>query len=384
MRRQLPSKILPTLTLTLCVLAMACTKETGSDSAATMSDVGAVEVWAYPDTSGMQVYAPLDLKSASREVVWAADRFSGSVIRYEPPAGEQGVIGLLDRPPLQIIAPARLAVDANVGIFVYDDSTGMVDLYSPGGQHLRGFDPGLRPSILEISQRPLRLTFGVRTLAQDAPPTLSVIQTSFLGADPDTLLSPTVGPESLRDAPAIRRQLVATAATGGLWIFATAMTDTVFEVSGTGTSRKLALPEPDTLRSGILADLQQQILWVATPRPDGGHVYEAFDIAGDSEVIDGAAAYLGVRTTPPSFAPACAWDGTVAGWYRSDNAVHAPRAYDMRVEELRSGQGADLGERTARREQLHADWQRALQLLEEAQEKARREREAVQEEEAQN
>ena len=385
MTRQLLTRYIAALTLAACVLAAGCTTETDTEpSAAASGGDEAIEIWAYPDTSGVRVYTPLDLKSASRDVVWAADRVSGSVIRYEAPAGEQGVIGLQDRPPAQIVAPARLAVGETAGVFVYDDSTGMVDLYSPGGQHLRGFDPGVRPSILEISQRPLRLTYGVRTFTTDSIPTLSVIQTDFLGASQDTLLSPTVGPESLRDVPAVRSRLVSTAATGGLWIFTTAMTDTVFEVTGTGPGRKLLLPEPDTLRSGILADLQQEILWVAAPAPDGGHVYEAYDIAGDSELIDGSAAYLGVRTTPPAFRPASAYDGTVAGWFRSQNAVHAPRGYDMRVDELRDGAAAARSERAARLQQLHADWDLALQRLEEMQERARQEREAVQEEEAQN
>ena len=115
------------------------------------------------------------------------------------------------------------------------------------------------------------------------------------------------------------------------------MSDTVFEVAGSGSSRKLALPEADSLRSGILADLQQQILWVAMPRPEGGLYYEAFDISGETEIIDGSQAYLGVRTTPEFFAPTSAFDGTVVGWWRSESAVHAPRAYDMRIDALREG-----------------------------------------------
>jgi hypothetical protein len=367
------------LMATAVLLATACTAET--DSGPVVDGDEAVEIWAYADTVGVRVYTPLDLKSAGRDVAWGVDGISGTVIRYEASEGTSGVIGLRDSPPAQIVKPARLAVGEVEGIFVYDDSTGMVDLYSPGGQHLRGFDPGLRPSILEISHRPLRLTYGVRTFGTDSIPTLSVIQTDFRGASPDTLLSPDAGPESLRDAPAVRTQLVSTPATGGLWIFAAAISDTVFEVAGSGSSRKLVLPEADTLRSGILADLQQEILWVAVPRPEGGLYYEAYDISGDADTIDGAQVYLGVRTTPEFFIPTSAYDGTVTGWWRSPNAVHAPRAYDMRIDALREGIEEARAVRTARRDRLASDWELAIQRLEEAEEERRRQMEAVREEE---
>jgi hypothetical protein len=344
----------------------------------------AVEIWAHPDTMGIDVYTPLDFKAASRNVVWAIDRFAAGVLRYDPSNGEYGIIGLQDRPPAEIVSPARLAIAQDAGFFVFDDSTGMVDLYSPGGQHLRGFDPGLRPSILEVSRDPLRLTYGVRTFSgSDTIPTLSVIQSDFLGQHRDTLLSPEVGPESLRHLKALRRNVVVTPAMSGLWAFATAMSDTVFEVTSSTPERKLVLPETDSMRIGVIADLQQQILWVLSPRPLGGLDYEAFDISGqgDGGIIDGRSAYLGARTTPVGFSAQAAFDGTVSGWWRGERRVFAPMGFDMRVDALRERVETARAERDSRRAAIASDWQRLVAAADSAMKAAREEEQQIREEE---
>lgn len=342
-------------------------------------------MWAHPDTLGIDVYRPLDFKAASRNVVWAIDGVARGVMRYEPAEGEYGVFGLLGRPPAEVVKPARLAIAENTGIFVFDDSTGMIDLYSPGGQHVRGFDPGLRPSILELSRQPLRLTYGVRTFADDTIPTLSVIQTDFLGASPDTLLSRNVGPPALRQAIAARGNLIAAPALSGLWILSRTASDTVFEVTSTGSARKLVLPEPDSLRAGVLADLQQNILWVVSGRPTGGLDYEAYDISGEGEggVIDGSAAYLGARTTPVGFTGKVAYDGSVSGWWRGDRGVFAPRGYDMRTEELRTEARVARAGRAARRAAIADEWARVIEAAQQARREAQQDVEDIQAEEQQ-
>jgi len=368
----------------LALFALACSQEAEQGAAVSASDEPAVEIWAHPDRSGIRVSAPLDLKASSRTVVWGIDGVVGAVMRYQPSKGEYAVFGFRDRQPVEVASPVRLAVAENTGVFVFDDSTGMLDLYSPGGQHLRGFDPHMRPSILEISLRPLRLTYGVRAFGEDTIPTLTVIQTNFLGQDPDTLLSPNVGPESLRQAPAVRGNLVATPSVSGLWLFAKAISDTVFEVSSVGPSRKLVLPETFALRAGVIADLQQQILWVVTPRPTGGLDYEGYDISdsGDgAEIIDGATAYLGARSTPQYFSAKVAFDGTVSGWWRSERGVFSPRGYDMRIDDLRTGAVQAREGRTQRRAVKLETWERELQALEEAREEAREEFEDLRKEE---
>ena len=367
----------------LALLALGCGQEAEQGAALSANDEAAVEIWAHPDTLGIDVYAPLDLKASSRTVVWGIDGVARGIMRYQPSQGVSGVFGFRELPPVEVVSPARLAVAENTGIFVFDDSTDMLDLYSPGGKHLRGFDPDLRPSILEVSRRPLRLTYGVRAFGEDTIPTLAVIQTNFLGQDPDTLLSPDVGPESLRQAPAVRGSLVATPSMSGLWLFARAMSDTVFQVSGAEPSRNLVLPETDTLRAGVIADLQQQILWVVTPRLTGGLDYEGYDISDSvdgSEIIDGAAAYLGARSTPRHFSAKVAFDGTVSGWWRSERGVFAPRGYDMRIDDLRAGAALAREGRTARRAAKVEARERELQALEEAREEARQELETLREE----
>ncbi len=380
-------RTLVAIALGLCAVmftSQACAPERESDEPVSLEgDVEAVEIWAHPDTLGINVYDPIDFKAASRTVVWAIDRIAGGVMRYEPAEGEHGVFGFMERPPEQVVSPARLAVAENTGLFVFDDSTGMVDLYSPGGQHLRGFDPGLRPSILEVSRRPLRLTYGVRAFADDSIPTLAIIQTDFRGENPDTLLSPDVGPQTLRGAPAIRGGLVATPSNGGLWVFSRVALDTVFEVSGSGPQRKLVFPESDSMRVGVLADLQQEILWVVEPRLTGGLGYEAYDISGpgDDGIIDGAAAYLGFRTTPPSFVAKVAFDGSVSGWSRGERGILAPKGFDMRIEELREGAVSASAAREAQREARAIRWAEVLEAVEAAREEALAEEAAVRAEE---
>ena len=373
--------------LGLCAVmftSQACAPEQGAEESVSLEgDYEAVEIWAHPDSLGINVYDPMDFKAASRTVVWGIDRIARGILRYEPAEGEHGVFGFLDNPPEQVVSPARLAVAENTGLFVFDDSTGMVDLYSPGGQHLRGFDPGLRPSILEVSRRPLRLTYGVRAFTDDSIPSLAIIQTDFRGENPDTLLSPDVGPEILRGAPAVRGGLVATPSMGGLWVFSRMALDTVYEVSGAGSQRKLVLPESDSMRVGVLADLQQEILWVVEPRPTGGLGYEAYDIsgAGDDGVIDGAAAYMGFRTTPLSFVAEVAFDGSVSGWWRGERGILAPKGFDMRIEELREGAASAPATRETLREARAIEWAEVLEAVKAAEEEAEAEDAAVRAEE---
>ena len=90
----------------------------------------AVEIWAHPDSLGINVTSPLDFKAASRNVAWAIDGIARGVMRYEPAEGKHGAFGFMDNPPAEVVSPARLAVAENTGIFVFDDSTRTVDLYS--------------------------------------------------------------------------------------------------------------------------------------------------------------------------------------------------------------------------------------------------------------
>jgi hypothetical protein len=124
----------------------------------------------------------------------------------------------------------------------------------------------------------------------------------------------------------------------------------------------------------VLADLQQGILWIVTPRLTGGLIYEAYDISddGDDGIIEGGQAYLGARTTPLFFSAKVAFDGSVSGWWRGERGVYTPRGYDMRIDELREGADGARQTREAWRAATAAEWTRALQVLEEADEEAAR------------
>jgi hypothetical protein len=322
----------------------------------------AVEIWTHPDTVGIEIRAPIEMKSSSRSVVWGLDQIARAVMRFEPSAGDFGVFGLGELPPVEVRNPARMAVTENSGIFVYDATTRMVDLYTPGGQFLRGFDPGYPVSILEASSRPMVLTLGTTTGEGDEA-RLTVIQTDYRGQDPDTLLSRDKGPEPLRQVVAVGGRLAAAPSLGGLWLFSADVPDTVFEVTAAEVARRLVLPESDSRRVGLLADIQQQVLWVVAQRPRGGLYYEAFDVSssGDEGIIAGVDAYLGTRTTPLGFTASIAYDGVIQGWLATQRGVQTPQAYDMRMDALRMHADSARAVRDHHRQQLELEWEMARQ-----------------------
>ena len=322
-------------------------------------DEEAVEIWSHPDSVGIEIYAPMDLKAESRDVAWGLDRVADAIMRFEPAAGQFGVFGFLSSEPSQVADPIRLAVSESAGIIAYDDSSRSVDLFTFGGQHVRGFEPGFRPSILEVARRPLRLTFGIVSVSEDSVPRMTVIQTDFLGENPDTLLGPGSGPESLRTVTARRGLLSATPSESGLWLYSAEVPDTVFEVSALGPGRKLVLPESDARRVGVLSDRDEQVLWVVTPRAEGGLDYEAFDLSATEvgEQVEAAPRYLGARVTPVGFAVQVAVEGAVIGWWNTRGSKVVPRAYDMRLEELRDEADEARAGRQARREDNTRKWE---------------------------
>ena len=330
----------------------------GSDAPVEVPDDEAVELWSHPDTADFEIYAPIELKAVSRDVVWGLDDVANAIMRFEPAAGRFGVFGFLAGEPSQVADPIRIAVSENAGIIAYDDSSGLVDFFTFGGQHVRSFEPGFRPSILEAARRPLRLTFGVISMGADSVPNMTVIQTDFLGQSRDTLLGPRHGPESLRSVTALTGLLSATPSESGLWLLSGELPDTVFEVSALGPGRKLVLPEADLSRVGVLSDLDEQLLWVVTPRAEGGLDYEAFDLSATEvgEQVEAGPRYLGARTTPGGFTGQVGVEGAVIGWNVSGSKF-VPRAFDMRIEELRYGAEEARAGRQARREANRRKWE---------------------------
>lgn len=365
--RRDPGLIRTALIASLPLVCAGC-EDSGEDPA--VRDEAAVELWTHPDTVGIEIFAPVELKAASRDVAWGIDRIAAAIMRFEPRAGEFGVFGFLGAEPTEVAAPMRLAVTRTAGVVAYDDSTGMVDFYTPGGQHVRGFDPGIRPAILEVARSPLRLTFGSTAVSEDSVPRLVVIQTDFLGENRDTLLTADVGPETLRGITARAGNLTAAPSESGLWLYAREVPDTVFEVAGSGPGRKMVLPEADTMRVGVIADLDEQILWLLARRPEGGLDYEAFDVSstGAGEVIEGGQRYLGARTTPQGFVGKVAAEGAIIGWWNARSTLVVPRAYDMRLADLRAVAEAARAARGDRRRQLARNWELLLEEMRRAEE----------------
>lgn len=317
----------------------------------------AVELWTHPDSIGYPIAGPLDLKAASRSEVWGLDRYFSSVFRFGPSVAAYGHFGIQDTPPSEVANPVRLAVTESSGVVVFDDSTGMVDFYTPSGQHIRGFDPGFRPAFIEVAHEKLRLTFGHTAVDDEGWPRLVVIQTDFMGAKPDTLLAEHVGPEALRSVYAAGGSLTVSPSLSGLWVLARDVPDTVFEVTSSIPARKIVLPEFDVLRGGVIADVQEQIVWLLSPHPAGGVDYEAFDVSRGQEVIDGSEAYLGARTTPDGFTPKVAREGLVLGWWNFDGDRVVPRAYNMRLDDLRANASDARAQRDKRRGAIAAQWE---------------------------
>ena len=318
----------------------------------------AVELWSHPDSIGIEIYTPVDLKAESRDVAWGIDRVAGAIMRFAPASGEFGVFGFLAGQPSEVAAPMRLAVSETGGIVAFDDSTGMVDTFTPGGQHVRGFDPGFRPSVLEVASDPLRLTFGITVPDADSLPRLMVIQTDFLGQNPDTLLAPGIGPETLQGVIARGGFMMVAPSESGLWVFSRQVPDTVFEISALGPGRRMVFPESDSTRVGVISDLDEQILWIVSPRAEGGLDYEAYDVSGtgQGEVFEAVPRYLGARTTPADYVGKVAVEGAMIGWWRVGTKV-VPRAYDMLVPQLRDGAEAARAARDSRREENARKWQ---------------------------
>jgi hypothetical protein len=301
--------------------------------------VVANEIWSQPDSIEVRVYGPNDFKVASASTVWAVDGLLRGIFRLSPPQGRYGVVGWGDREPRQVVDPVRIAVAPDVGVFAFDDSTRMVDLFTPDGVHIRGFEAGFRPSVMEITRDPLKLTFAIASRANDSVPRLVVIQTDLMGSGRDTLLGPANGPRTLAGVPAIPGQISIAPAKSGLWIWPRTVSDTLFEVSSGSRHRRLVLRPEDANAVGILSDLPEGIVWAVAPTDSTGFRYSAYDVSG-SGVIQGEEVYLGERVTPDGFTPHAALAGAVFGWKRPEQGQgNLAASFDMYLERLRAQAG---------------------------------------------
>lgn len=305
----------------------------------------APEYWAQSDTVVIGLGHVSDVQALTRDEAWVADLGSGTILSLSPRDDRYLRIGLGDHEPVQVRLPAKLAVSPDIGLAAFDAETGSVDLFTLGGQFIRGFEPGFVPAVMSFSREPLGFTFGVAAAdssaeagaagaadgaaAADSAPARRalVIRTDLRGESVDTLLSPRHGPEALRSSVARPGMTSMSPSRTGMWVWSRQAPQTVFHLSPRG-ARRLELRDADVTAEGILADPARDMLW--TVRTDTtGTTYSAYDTRGVTaaeaaevaEAADGmvgaAAAFLGTRTTPENFLPREIHDGVVVGITRS-------------------------------------------------------------------
>jgi hypothetical protein len=271
------------------------------------------------------------MKAESPTVVWLADRAAGAIFRIDATRLDYRLMGEADNPPEEIEQPVRVAVSPEHGVFVFDWSSRRVDQFTPDGTPVHSFEPGFVPLRMDIVQQPIGMQFAV--VDNDRPdsiPRLVIIRTDLRGERPDTVLFPgTYGPETLWSATAERGHLALDAGATGMWAWARAAPDTVFEVTPASIARKRVLRLQDQNPLGILVDSEREILWVVSPDEENRVRYAAYDIrppglAGPED------SYLGERTTT-GFNPRLAKDGVVIGRVQSIGSRTKLAAYDMLV-----------------------------------------------------
>ena len=288
--------------------------------------------FAQPDSSPLRSFSPNDLKAESPDAAWIADPLIGAVLRFEPPRNDYRQMGFRDEPPGEVDRPVKLAVEKSIGLFTFDVGSEQVHLFTPEGEHIRAFEPGFVPARLEIARDPIGLVFGRIDNRDPELPRLIVLRTDTRGVSPDTLLHPdSHGPPSLWKAIASTGELSLDGSESGLWAWAEAAPDTVFDITDRPGARKRVLRPQDRQSMGILADLDRHILWVVRPGETPGELrFAAYDTS-EPGTVSPDRAFLGERVIRSDFVPLDAVDGTIMGFRRSTPRHLLLASYDMRV-----------------------------------------------------
>lgn len=284
-----------------------------------------------PDSTPLRSYGPNDLKAESPDVAWIADPGTGAVFRFDPLRSDYRQMGVLDEPPAEIDKPAKIAVSRRFGIFTFDVGSSEVQLFSPEGEPIRAFEMGFVPARFELVRNPIGLVFGAIDRRDEQSPRLTVIRTDALGKQRDTLLhAGTHGPPSLWQAIASSGELSLDGGDSGLWAWAQAVPDTIFEITDAPEARKRILRPEDRIARGVLVDLERGILWVVREGEGQDELrYAAYD-ATQPGTLDAQEAFLGERTTV-GFWPWDAVDGTIMGFTRPTPGRYNVASYDMLV-----------------------------------------------------
>ena len=277
--------------------------------------------WCQSDTICVPVSRPTDSKAIDRSSMWVADPYSKAVFIFSPGQGTYRAIGADDREPLQIQVPAKLALSPEYGVAVFDAQTGSVDLFTPTGEFIRGFELGFTPSVMEFSTGPVGYTFATTENSLEGSRIL-IIRTDLSGGGRDTLLSADTGPEELRTA--LPAQALIAPSEQGMWVWSKSTPGTVFEVAPQ-SSRTIEIRPEDHSAIGLFSDPARDILWLAHV-VEGSGTYAAYDTRPGIE-----SPFLGTRTTTGAFTPRVIHDGIVMGWLPGRRGILAG-AFDLNAD----------------------------------------------------
>ena len=298
--------------------------------------------WEQPDTVIVGLGRVSDVKAQSRDRVWVADRMAATIFGIAPPESSYVSIGAADRPPLEIEFPAKLAVATDIGLAAFDAQTLRVDLFTFSGEFIRGFEPGFVPAVMSFSREPVGLTFAIAAEDSVGGRFPVVIRTDLRGESRDTLLSPSHGPEALRDAPTAAGETSMNPSATGMWVWTKGSPNEAWNLAPRG-NRVMGIRDADASAEGVLADREREMLWLVHGDSTGTK-YSAYDTRqtiAEDEMGDEAlpVPYLGTRTTPLNFAPWTIHDGIAIG-LRQVRGAPFLTAYDLNADRLqRTGDG---------------------------------------------
>ena len=302
------------------------------------------EYWAQPDSVIIGLGRVSDIKALSRDEVWVADLAAAAVFSVSPPDSSYLRLGVGDREPVEIVLPAKLAVEPDIGLSVFDAERLSIDLYTFSGEYIRSFEPGFIPAVMSFSREPLGYTFGIAEGDSISGREAVVIRTDLQGTVRDTLLSRAHGPEALRGASAASGETFMSPSPNGMWVWTRNNPNEAWNLAPRGHGM-LPIRDADASMTGLLADRRLDMLWAVHVDSAGTRLsaYDARDLVPEVQVdsVNPPTRYLGTRTTPANFAPWVVHDGIAIG-LRRVMGTPSLTAYDLNVDRLeRAGEGRD-------------------------------------------
>ncbi len=271
------------------------------------------------------------MKVVSHDVMWLADQANRVVMRLDTSADRYEMFGLKDDPPAEVVNPARIAMRPDIGVMTYDLDSDRLELFTPGGNHLRTSRVDFKPAFMDFVDGPIGLVFAASETNDEGGVNLLIVRSNVPVTRLDTLVSAEDGPEVLRGASVNESKTALVASERGVWVWSDVRPDTLYEITGQDGERRIEILRDDWQPAGVLADKQRGIIWMVTADTSGIR-YSAYDVAGEGSLTGDR--YLGQRTTERGFTPQAAYDGAVLGWNHSPQAAFLAASYDMLVDEL--------------------------------------------------